>query len=98
MSDLSDQEKRHPTSNQLVKDFVQESSSHGIKRIFFPVANGGATKFGQTVWCLAWLMAAAYSIYQIYDVITDYLAYNRSNLFIFIYDLTSKKVFGPKRF
>ena len=66
--------KEKSSCQALFKEFVEESSTHGIKRMFYSSA-GAHSKVSRLIWCMAWLMAASYSIFQIYHVADDYLAY-----------------------
>ena len=66
------------TAKDLLKDFVLETSTHGIKRIFSTSLSEGSGNFGKSiVWSLAWLVASSYSIYQIHEVVTSYREYKR---------------------
>lgn len=62
-------------SKTLLKAFSEETSSHGVRRIFTSAPSYGSVHFGRAMWCFAWLVAAAYSIYQIRIVIYDYMQY-----------------------
>ena len=73
--DVPDQLTNMTSSNKVLKEFASEASSHGIKRIIAPADDQKSSKLGRIMWCAAWLIAASYSIYQIYDVIDEYLLF-----------------------
>ena len=62
-------------SKSLLMAFSEETSSHGVRRIFTSAPSYGYVQFGRAMWGFAWLIAAAYSVYQIRIVIHDFMQY-----------------------
>ena len=62
-------------TTSLTLHYAEETSLHGIKRIFVSGSNHLYSRFGRLVWAICWLVAFGYSVYLIHNVLYRYLAY-----------------------
>ncbi len=51
------------------RDFIDNLSFHGVKRVFYPTGSQSIRKIFRLFWLLAWLLAFGTMVYQIATVI-----------------------------
>ena len=60
---------------RVVRDFIMNVSSHGLRRIFYPVSSVTTAKYCRLLWFITWSLAAYYMARQMTNTIQAYLRY-----------------------
>ena len=60
---------------RVFRDFILNLSTHGLRRVFYPVSSVPMAKYFRFVWPLAWSMATYYMAHQMTKTIQAYLRF-----------------------